>query len=219
MVYIVLMRNGLLFFLVLLVVLALAGSITSAEEDQCRTTYRDIVVRSELASASVWLNAFRRKKSVKRVSTSMFKEAQEREAVVVPPLDLCGSECGEPGLVGTIFRSVPNVYRESYPDRSYCEELLHKTKSEPLRFTKVLGSDVEDVVDWIASFSRGSGKEGKVLYRQCDRSCSPQYEYMIRADQQQMVVEASVVCGHARDKRDTQYELRYGFRWKCLGGA
>jgi hypothetical protein len=69
----------------------------------------------------------------------------------------------------------------------------------------------------MSDFSQGKGKEGLAMYSQCDRSCSPRYEYIIRRGQNGSGYEltALVTCGLPRDTWDGMYSVQFFF----VGGA
>ena len=104
--------------------------------------------------------------------------------------------------------SIPNAFRIDSDDNSYCAAKSEETSKTPLTFDAGQFSALEEINTWIEKFSQGKGEEGKVLYSKCDRSCSPQYTYLItKLSAENLNVSANVICGPARDKDDNQYAL------------
>ncbi len=105
--------------------------------------------------------------------------------------------------------SEPKKYIREHKDANYCKTKLDETSKTPIVFSNKKFKTSEELNSWIADFSQGKGKEGRELYKKCDKSCSPQYSYLINKDEtEDLMVNASVVCGLARDKDDNTYLLK-----------
>ena len=146
-----------------------------------------------LASASTWDNLRNNENSIKFNIGKLIKSATE----------------GKQKATFTII-SKPNKLLTSYSDKKYCEVKEQETLIKKLTFSSPNLASTDDLNSWIADFSQGKGDAGEDLYAKCDKSCSPSYEYEISYSSTPKVnfkVLAKVICGHARDKDDNQYNL------------
>jgi hypothetical protein len=103
--------------------------------------------------------------------------------------------------------SIPAKHKDNYRNEEYCGSKYEKTKETPITYSNKKFSSPEDLNAWISDFSQGKGDDGKSLYKKCDKDCSPQYSYLITKEGEDLLVDAHVVCGHARDKNDNTYLL------------
>lgn len=166
-----------------------SGSPVSAETPKCKANDKEI--GRVVATASTWSNLRNSEGSLKYETGRLLKAAL--------PEDAEGS---------VILSSTPSKFLESYSDQQYCKEKFDETRTAPITYKGRTFSDIDELQDWIGEFSQGDGKEGKDLYRKCDRSCSPRYKYRIeRLKDGPYKIDAEVVCGPARDKDDNTYEL------------
>ena len=102
-------------------------------------------------------------------------------------------------------------------DKEYCKDLEKQTSKSPLSYSNSGLHSIEDLNKWIGDLSQGKGMNGGDLYKKCDRSCSPRYEYLITRNKGDTghTVNASVICGSPRDKSNNNYMLDAFFRWSC----
>ena len=105
------------------------------------------------------------------------------------------------------IKSIPKEFLLNSNDHDYCNQKLSETGSAPLRFYPTAFSSVDELNSWVGDFSQGSGEEGKKLYKSCDKSCSPQYEYIISKEKEKIKLEALVTCGLPRNKDNNEYLL------------
>jgi len=156
------------------------------------------LVEEKLASAGSWANFRNNAGSIRYESNRIFKEGY----------DLLVSEQSDDKASLLIIHSIPNKFLQNYSDQEKCEKSLSETKESPIVFNNLSFSSIEELSKWFGEFSRGSGKEGKELYKICAGSCSPQYHLGIRKKESNLLVKADIVCGPARDKSDDQYNLK-----------
>lgn len=176
------MKNVKYIALNIALVFSLSSSIVLA---QCDT-------KLELASANTWDNLRNNEGSLKFVTAKIIKGATE----------------GKSASSFAITTS-PNKYLNNYDDQSYCEQKLKQTSGQNrLSYSSPSLSSSDAVSDWISGFSQGKSIEGSELYKACDKSCSPAYEYNISFENQVYKIKALVTCGHARDKDDNKYKIK-----------
>ena len=109
------------------------------------------------------------------------------------------------------FRSIPHRFRVDYFGAKDCNARFIATKLLPLKFSPEGFSDIHKAIEWFTDFSQGNGEDGEELYRLCPGDCSPQYEVLLSNLADQIVLQASVICGPARDSSDNQYDLSFGY--------
>jgi hypothetical protein len=183
----------------------------------CANPAPPISVASLKASAGIYANLRNRPGSVKYESRAVFLKGKERWRSVQKSPPKCPTGCkGVPSLE-LVFRSAPLKTPSSGSDRKYCLQRLAATRKTPLRFRPASFSTVDDLSTWMSDFSQGKGKEGAALYAQCDRKCSPRYEYQMTSNPDQSVFDltALVTCGLPRDSWDGMYSLEAFFQWRC----
>ena len=145
----------------------------------------------QLASASSWNNLVNSKDSLKyktaKLINNAIKDKQNAEIILT---------------------TTPNKISKEYEDRDYCEKKLQQTTANnKLVYNSAVLNSSAAVNDWLSGLSQGKSPEGVSLYKKCDRSCSPSYEYIITLNDGKFNIKASVSCGHARDKNDNKYKL------------
>lgn len=191
-----------------------------AQETDCTSHYHDTPIGNLLARADVFANLWKKKGSVAYESEAAFVKAQEKveNGLTTPSSSVCPSGCKLRSPAYMYFFSEPNQVRSRYSDKFRCNTLSEQTEKNPYEYQLEEVNRLSDLNDWISNLSRGKSSDGKDLYRKCTGSCSPNYKYFISKhdlDDEYYFVNAKVTCGHARDKKDNQYRLQYGFRWYC----
>lgn len=186
-------------------------------ENSCEMYTKELRLKKVLASSSVMANWRNAAGSIKAESNAIFLQAKAAAETVSKPENFCPKRCITPERGEMLFRSIPNKFRSDYSEAAHCNELLALTSKEPLRYQSDRIETVDDLNQWIGDLSQGNGKEGKDLYKKCDGSCSPRFEYHITKNISSTgyTVKASIICGPARDKDDGQYILESLFRWVC----
>lgn len=205
---------------VLLIYLGLGPTeVVSQAPALCSQVRKDIQIRSIQASASVWSNFRRSSGSISYESNEIFEMAKSASETMTQPPSFCPDGCKVNEKAQLFFRSAPHKVKEDDEDRSYCQNLQKVTEKDPIRYQTLDLHTVDDLNDWIGDLSQGKGDNGEDLYKKCDRSCSPRFEYTVarRGDSpDNYLVRASIVCGEARDKDDNMYDLEAFFRWECV---
>ncbi len=193
----------------------------TASADACSAHFRTVELDSATASAGSWGN-LRNNPGSLRFESSRLLTAATKSQPSSPPSDLtCPPGCSAPKRPEVIFRSVPQKFLSDYSDREHCEQLRSATERAPLTYKNRKFPDADGLNSWFGDFSQGKGTDGSDLYSKCDGACSPQYTCEIRrSSDQSLIVDASVLCGPARDKSDNNYRLTVAYRWACgTGGA
>ena len=202
--------------------------------DECQRTKKVLAKEALDASASIWGNMRQHKGSVVYETSRLFHDAKDKINQFDKKTQTCADDSKDlkveknKGIMANIsnkctfaqyprmtFVSTPKKFLADYDEFDKCRSLMNQTSIEPITFKKELPFSIDPLLDWIGDFSQGSGKEGRELYEKCDGSCSPQYKYVITAKNENLIVNASVVCGHARDKDDNLYNLSYELVWPC----
>lgn len=210
------MRFRILLFL--LVVITNSISQLSAEQlhdEDCATHSYSINGETALATAGIFSNWRGSSDSVRVRSKELFQQAFAQLSRVPIPQSLCPECCELPAHPSVTFHSQPRAFRSDYDDKAMCDRFHGSTSRSPLLFNVTLENSLEKLTDWISDFSQGENSEGEKLYQLCPGDCSPQYSYTITPFMDTMSLEASVICGPARDKDDDMYILRYGYMWRC----
>jgi hypothetical protein len=210
------MKSFLALFLTYLILVA--APLIAEPQSVCKNFSKEKAIGRVTASAGIFANFWGSEGSVSYESRHAF----DRIETLVSPLknyeNICPQKCRARSAPSIYFRSTPLVVLGSYPDYAHCEKLYEQTSAHPLVY-EVAGVDsLDSIARWIEKFSRGKGADGKDLYSRCDASCSPRYRYLITkqaAPDATYSLEAEVVCGHARDQEDNNYDLEYGLRWTC----
>lgn len=143
----------------------------------------------QLASASAYSNTLGRANSLKKVVEKLITESLKEKDLFT-------------------LNAQPNISLTDYKDRDYCKQKLEETAKNPYTFKEIKFEEMDDFNDWFSDFSQGDGDEGRLLYKKCDKSCSPSYSILIKRNQDKtFVVIPNATCGEARDKDDNQYKV------------
>jgi hypothetical protein len=186
-----------------------------AEETKCSNIEKDIVEETTHATASLFANESNKPGSVRYESGAILQKAQAGIPNAEKPADLCPAGCELVPKPVIVFKAIPQKFLTSYSDYAKCQALLEQTEKAPFEYDKQFGS-MSEVQDWFSNFSRGKGTDGKDLYNRCSGQCSPQYEFFISDDGGgKLILDADVVCGHARDKSNNMYNISYSYQWVC----
>lgn len=199
----------------LIVFISLSVLVKAEESGDCTSYVRDVKVESNLASASMLANVQNKKGSIRFETKEMLNKAETNLTSAEKPEDLCPSDCKLPDKPKIVFQSIPNNFLESYTQRDECEKLQDQTEESPFIYDGKQFATMQDLENWFSNFSQGKGEDGKDLYERCSGQCSPQYKNIITSDGDMLVLNAQVVCGQARDKKDNNYQISYGYRWVC----
>lgn len=200
------------------IILSVIFLSNESNADTC-TSQKNVIAQSSLeATASTWSNMRNKPGSVVFETSKLFHEAKDKINATDKSINLCaagGTKCKNARYPEMVFISTPKKFLDQYGERNKCENYLKETNNTPLTYTKTLPIEIDPLIQWIGDFSQGSGKEGSDLYEKCDGKCSPQYKYRITVQKEQLVIDARVICGHARDKDDNMYKLSYELVWPC----
>ncbi len=184
------------------------------EAKNCSAIEKEINQESTLATASFFANERNKPGSIRYESGSMLEKAEMNLPKAEKPSDLCPAGCQISEKPEIIFKAIPNKFLTDYSQYDKCQKLLEETEKTPFNYNEQFAS-IGEVESWFSDFSRGNGSDGKDLYNKCSGDCSPQYELIISNSGAKVDLDAEVVCGHERDKKDNQYEISYGYRWTC----
>jgi hypothetical protein len=207
------MRFKITFYLVVMMSISI---LVKAEGDKdCSSYVKETKIESGLASASMLANVQNKKGSVRIETRKMLNKAETNLANAEKPIGLCPSDCQLPDKPMIVFKSVPNIFLTDYVQREKCETLQDETENNPFTFRDKEFDTMQGLENWFSNFSQGKGGDGKNLYERCSGECSPQYKNIITNKENKFVLNAEVVCGHARDKKDNNYKISYGYRWVC----
>ena len=177
------------------ILLPFHASAALATELSCDATETE--VERHQATASIWANSISRDDSLKVV------------AAKIVSTKLKEINAGGDRIVK--IKIEPNKTLTSYSEFETCEALLKKTKTKSFKVENKRFRSAEELNSWISNFSQGDNIEGKILYKQCPGSCSPSYTYLVKRENSELLLDAKVVCGHARDKGDNLYQLQTSF--------
>lgn len=207
------MRFKISFYFMVLISISI---LVKAEEDKdCSSYIKETGVESSLATASTLANVRNKKGSIRFETSEMLNKAENDLANAKKPADLCPSSCQLPDQPTIVFQSIPASFLTNYGQREKCESLQEETEKNPLTYDDRRFDSMQSLESWFSNFSQGKGRDGKDLYERCSGQCSPQYKNIISINNDKYILNASVVCGQARDKKDNNYEISYGFRWVC----
>ena len=196
-----------LFFMV-----SLAGADTG---DKCSGVVKDVKQESTLATASFLANERNKPGSIRYESNAILEKAENKAGTAQKPADLCPAGCQISEKPEVVFKAVPNKFLTNYSQYNKCQKLLEETQKTPFSYNEQFSS-IDQLDSWFSDFTRGKGSDGKDLYNKCSGDCSPQYELIITKESSgKLSLDADVICGHERDKKDDQYELSYSYRWSC----
>jgi hypothetical protein len=169
-----------------------------------------------LASAGLFSNFWRRADSIAVKMTEAFQTIEQSIAAITDPGAHCPTSCHLTKQPRIIISSKARKLQNQYSDFQHCEDLYQSTKTKPLHYQVRNIKNFEGLAEWIEDFAQGHGLLGNQLYKDCDASCSPQYIYHIdKTSSSTYRIDAEVICGHARDREDTMYQLGYRLEWGC----
>ncbi|MGB7293388.1 MAG: hypothetical protein WBD99_14530 [Thermodesulfobacteriota bacterium] len=199
----------------LMVLMSISILVKSEEDEDCSSYIRDVKVESSLASASMLANVQNKKGSIRFETNEMLNKAETNLTNADKPIDLCPSDCQLPDKPMIVFKCVPNNFLTDYDQHEKCESLQDETEKNPFTYSDKEFDTMQGLENWFSNFSQGKGGDGKNLYERCSGQCSPQYKNIITNTENKFVLNAEVVCGHARDKKDNSYKISYSYRWVC----
>lgn len=185
-----------------------------AADVKCSNIEKDIVEETTTGTASLFANEGNKPGSVRYESDAILQKAQAGIPNAEKPADLCPAGCKLVPKPVIVFKAIPQKFLTNYSDYNKCQALLEQTEKTPFEYDKQFAS-MSEVQDWFSNFSRGKGTDGKDLYNRCSGQCSPQYEFFISDQGAQLILDADVVCGHARDKSNNLYDISYSYQWVC----
>lgn len=192
-----------------------AATTSDPQGDECAAYRVEVPVESVVASAAILPNLLYSDKSVRSESARLLTEAGEEITRAEAPPDICPAGCVTVERPEVIFRSSPVAVLDDYEESDRCETLLEESSKQPLQFEQRRFDTARELTEWVESFTRGKGSDGKALYERCNGRCSPRYEWTIARNGEHFVVDTRVVCGHARDRGSNEYDLSYGLLWNC----
>lgn len=207
------MRFKIKFYLVVMMSISIIVRAEGAKD--CSSYVKETKIESGLASASMVANVRNKKGSVRFETKKMLSEAETNLANAEKPAGLCPTDCKLPDKPTIVFRSIPNNFLTDYNQREKCEMLQDQTEKNPFTYRDREFDTMQGLENWFSNFSQGKGGDGKNLYERCSGECSPQYKNIITNTENKLVLNAEVVCGPARDKKDNNYKISYSYRWVC----
>jgi|GEM_PF-1875902 len=191
-----------------------AAALAQEKPKSSCTQVTDVApIESVTASAGVFANLRNSKGSAKfetaRMVTGALNELKKRAADPV---------LGKANEALIILKSSPNKLLSDGSDKEFCAQAEKLTLTTPIRYPDRKFSSANELNSWISDIQQGSGKDGKDLYKQCLKSCSPKVTYIISEDGKDGALRATaeVVCGAARDKDENMYKISYGITGLCL---
>jgi hypothetical protein len=197
------------------IIFLLASTAHGQTTISCSEIQKIIPLGKTKASASFFSNLFKSEGSMNYESERAFQITKTRILQDGKPTDLCKNPCQLSSTPIISFKSIPTAFQSEYKEYHYCNKKEQETLLSPLIFSKSGFKTLDVLSRWIETFSQGKGSEGEELYKICDASCSPQYQYFISENKESYSVVAEIVCGHARDKSDNSYNLTYSYSWSC----
>ncbi len=201
--------------LYLMVIMSISILVKAEADKDCSSYIRDAKIESSLASASMLANAQNKKGSIRFETKEMLNKAETNLANAEKPTDLCPSDCQLPDKPLIVFQSIPNNFLTGYDQQEKCQTLQGETEKTPFTYSEKEFDTMQALENWLSKFSQGKGEDGKNLYERCSGQCSPQYKNIISSQDNKLILNAEVVCGQARDKKDNNYEISYSYRWVC----
>jgi hypothetical protein len=195
----------------LLPILQFALQVQAESAPPCSDPNQELLNSSVTASAGVLANSLKRSGSVRRETQNIFEQTESK----LKETSVCAERCPGKFIRTLSFNSVPNKSLSDYSDYDHCQQKLENTSESALVYSKDLDASFDELQTWISDFSQGKNQLGKELYKVCDKSCSPAPLYKIVLEKESFTVQAEVVCGHARDKGDNQYQLFYKLTTQC----
>ena len=202
-------------FIIFFFVLCCLCTTQISAQPLCTPSYIDHQIEEVTATANAFSNSIKAAGSLSYETKRLLDKALSVQNSLHAPLTPCSAPCSAGGNSVIVFSTAPHKILTDYSEKDRCQELQRKTSSEPLTFNPDLFTDMDKFSTWFADFSRGSGREGKELYRLCPGACSPQYLVDLNSEQGKVQALVRVICGEARDKTDNQYNVSTTLRWTC----
>lgn len=202
----------------LIAVLVLSVGASAWAEESCTPDHVDLPKKQASASAKSLANLVKSAGSVRAEVAGLLRNAREEVAEAKPPHAACSHLCRVAQPTRILLSIVPQRFLASYADLHKCEERLRQTSNQPLRFGPRRARSEDELATWLSDLSQGRGRDGAVLYEQCDGKCSPRYSAEVVQDGDRLVATVDVVCGPARDREDNTYSISSGYRWACVAG-
>jgi hypothetical protein len=197
--------------------LLLCVAMPAWPQQRCAPNHIDVPKERASATANAGANLRKSPESVRAQLSRLLGNAREQVAEAKPPTGkACSASCrvvGEPAHI--VVSVVPKKFLSGYADAQKCEELLKQTSSRPLRFGPRRAQSEKELTAWLSDVSRGTGKDGALLYDKCSGKCSPRYFMDVIQDGEGFVANLNVVCGPARDKTDNTFAISSAYRWAC----
>lgn len=204
-----------MFKLSLKIIVLLVVFAHSSAQAQCSSTYKEVPIVTKLATSSTYSNMRGSADSLKTLSKEIMLSAIAGSSAASPPESFCPKGCKTKVEPQIIFSSTPNKYLTEYSDQSICQELKQKTLLTPIEFKNKIFATQEDLNSYYSDLCRGSGVDGKELYKICHSSCSPSYKSTIFKNGDGYQMDTEIVCAEARDKSEGMYRLSSFYRWSC----
>ncbi len=180
---------------------------------QCLNLHQELQFDSRVATAGFWANYRNHEGSINHEMDDMLNAADHQVEVIMKQTR-CKDSCKD-GALTLVFRSAPLKILQEYEDFQYCAQLEHRTITNPIVYANRRFKSRDAAKEWYSSLTQGKGPDGKDLYRQCDRNCSPSYTTLVTKHDDHFVLTSKIICGHARNKDDNQYRLSSSFIWSC----
>lgn len=190
------------------------NTAVTEEPAKCSNIEKDIVEKTTHGTASLFANQGNQPGSVRYESGAILQKAHAGIPHAEKPANFCPAGCRIMPDPVIVFKAAPQKFLTKYSDKDKCQALLEETEKKPFEYDKQFDS-MSDVQNWFSNFSRGKGADGKDLYNRCNGQCSPQYEFFIANENGKLILDAHIVCGHARDKSNNRYVISYSYKWVC----
>ena len=194
------------------------SSLKALADTSCDTADVESILETTVATAAAWSNlrnnpgslSFESARLLNLATASSVKGQSNRPQV-------CPAGCRATEQPRKVLRSVPLKFIAEYEEFEQCQVLYQQTKQNPFSYLNRRFKSEATLTDWFQDFSQGKGIDGKDLYSKCPGKCSPQYSYKISKTEadQTINIDATVICGHARDKSDNSYRLSLAAVWSC----
>lgn len=186
----------------------------AAAVPHCALPSHEIPIRTTLASAGFFANLRNAEHSINSRMDTLLSEAQAAAHKTAETRLPCPTACTKPAIA-VVFTSTPNLQLQDYDEHSRCQRLYESTQISPIVYANRVFPSDRDAKKWYKELTQGNGPDGADLYERCPGKCSPSYSSIVYRKDEQYIVTASIVCGHARDKDDDQYRLTASLRWLC----
>lgn len=183
----------------------------------CGTHAQEQIMGSVQATASLFANMRNAEGSIRFESSKIFSKYLSLAKTAPPPPSLCPEPCKPSSSPLVIFSSSPNKTLDNYDEVEECSKFLVNTQNNPLIYPNRIFNSTDELSQWFNDFSQGKGVDGEDLYEKCPGLCTPALTAKISIAGSSYKVDTSVICGHARDRDDNSFVLKYGFKWSCQG--